>query len=93
MNPELQLINQDKYTKLGRIASDFRRYQTPFDLKELDPVQLFLQRVLAERGSGSLDALYRKSLLLEPRQGSEKLNNAVERPGWLGAGLAQRLQV
>ena len=59
-------------------------------------------QVLAERGSGSLDALYRKSrgsscrstggmdadeadeVLLEPRQGSERIASAVEKPGWLG---------
>lgn len=86
LSPELQLINQDKFTKLGRIAADFKRYQMPFELKELEPVQAFITRVLAERGSGSLDALYRKSLLLEPRQGSERLSSAVERPGWLGMG-------
>ncbi len=83
ISPDIQLINQDKFAKLGRIAADFKRYQTPFDFKELDVVQRYLKRVLAERGSGSLDALYRKSLLLEPRQGSE----AVEKPGWLGARL------
>lgn len=87
LSDDLQLINQDKFTKLGRIAADFRRYQLPFDLKELEPVQGYLQRVLAERGSGSLDALYRKSLLLEPRQGSERLSSAVEKPGWLGVRL------
>ncbi|KLT39067.1 ras GEF [Cutaneotrichosporon oleaginosum] len=87
ISPDIQLINQDKFVKLGRIAADFKRYQTPFDLKELDVVQRYLTRVLAERGSGSLDALYRKSLLLEPRQGSERLSSAVEKPGWLGARL------
>lgn len=77
--PDLSLINQDKYAKLGRIAMDFCRYQEvrprlvatqlefrsniaqPFNFHELEPVQNFLRRVLAERGSGSLDALYRKS--------------------------------
>lgn len=84
LSPDIQLINQDKFTKLGRIAADFKRYQMPFELKELEVVQAYITRVLAERGSGSLDALYRKSLLLEPRQGSERLSSAVERPGWLG---------
>lgn len=87
LSPELQLVNQDKFAKLGRIAIDFRKYQVPFDLKELEPVQAFLKRVLTERGSGSLDALYRKSLLLEPRQGSERFSSAVEKPGWLRAQL------
>ncbi|GMK54214.1 hypothetical protein CspeluHIS016_0108000 [Cutaneotrichosporon spelunceum] len=87
ISPDIQLINQDKFSKLGRIAADFKRYQTPFDFKEIEVVQRYLTRVLAERGSGSLDALYRKSLLLEPRQGSERLSSAVEKPGWLGARL------
>ncbi|ORY33701.1 ras guanine nucleotide exchange factor domain-containing protein [Naematelia encephala] len=59
--PEMQLINFDKYVKLGRIAIEFRRYQQPFNFHELEAVQIFLKRVLAERGSASLDALYRKS--------------------------------
>lgn len=61
LSPELQLINQDKYNKLGKIAMDFVRYQTPFNYHELETVQTFLRRTLAERGSNSLEALYRKS--------------------------------
>ncbi len=61
LDPDLQLINQDKYTKLAKIALDFQRYQQPFHFVEIVEVQDFLQRVLTERGSGSLDALYRKS--------------------------------
>lgn len=87
LSPELQLINTDKYAKLGRIASEFKNYQRTFEFREIECVQTFLQRALTERGSGSLDALYRKSLLLEPRQNSERLNNMVEKPGWLGARL------
>ncbi|KAL7424779.1 Ras guanine nucleotide exchange factor bud5 [Cryptotrichosporon argae] len=85
--PDRALINLDKYAKLGRIAIEFRRYQTPFDLKELEPVQAFLEHALTERGSGSLDALYRKSLMLEPRQGSEQLSSALEKPHWLGGRM------
>lgn len=87
LSPELQLINTDKYAKLGRIAAEFKNYQRSFEYREIECVQTFLQRALTERGSGSLDALYRKSLLLEPRQNSERLNNMVEKPGWLGARL------
>lgn len=100
--PDMSLINQDKYTKLGKIAIDFRRYQTPFNFHELEAVQSFLRRVLADRGSTSLDALYRKSrtpssaalvshaddsVLLEPRTGTEKPNISVDKPGWLGGRL------
>ncbi|KAI9635192.1 uncharacterized protein MKK02DRAFT_43873 [Dioszegia hungarica] len=80
----LMLINVDKYVKLGKIASDFRRYQEPFNFHEIEAVQAYLRRALAERGSGSLDALYRKSLMLEPRKGTEKINSGIDRPGWLG---------
>jgi len=59
--PDLQLINQDKFARLGRIAIDFGRYQQPFNLHELEIVQSFLKRTLEEQGSTSLDALYRKS--------------------------------
>ena len=74
--PDVQLINQDKYAKLGKIAIEFRKYQEvscllcrldlfsclqPFNFHELEAVQMFLRKVLAERGSNSLDALYRKS--------------------------------
>jgi son of sevenless-like protein len=59
--PDVQLINQDKYNKLGKIAVEFERYQRPFNLHELEAVQTFLKRTLAERGSNSVDALYRKS--------------------------------
>ncbi|OXC67953.1 hypothetical protein AYX13_03406 [Cryptococcus neoformans] len=81
--PDLMLINYDKFAKLGKIAIEFRRYQEPFNFHELEAVQTFLHTVLTERGSGSIDALYRKSLMLEPRQGSEKLRSNVEKPNWL----------
>ncbi|KAK8866034.1 hypothetical protein IAR55_001185 [Kwoniella newhampshirensis] len=112
LSPDLNLINQDKYSKLGRIAMEFRRYQEvsyslriptnpqPFNFHELEAVQNFLRKVLTERGSGSVDALYRKSceskdrtasadpaVMLEPRQGSEKLSSNVERPTWLSGKI------
>ncbi|EAL17455.1 hypothetical protein CNBM1480 [Cryptococcus deneoformans B-3501A] len=59
--PDLMLINYDKFAKLGKIAIEFRRYQEPFNFHELEAVQTFLHTVLTERGSGSIDALYRKS--------------------------------
>ncbi|KAK4687519.1 son of sevenless, partial [Tremellales sp. Uapishka_1] len=85
--PGLDLINFDKYCKLAKIALDFKRFQIPFNFVELVDVQAFLHRVLTERGSGSLDALYRKSLMLEPRQGSERMSTLVEKPGWLGGRI------
>lgn len=61
LQPDVQLINIDKYTKLAKIASDFRRFHEPYNLHEIDAVQAYLSRALAERGSGSVDAMYRKS--------------------------------
>lgn len=61
VDPDVKLINYDKYIKLARIASDFERYQTPYNLAAVSDVQAWLERVLAEKGSGSVDALYRKS--------------------------------
>ncbi|WVQ77084.1 hypothetical protein IAR50_006767 [Cryptococcus sp. DSM 104548] len=87
MAADVQLINFDKYAKLGKIAIDFRRYQEPYNFHEVEAVQIFLNNVLTERGSGSIDALYRKSLMLEPRQGSEKIRPAVEKPAWLAVKI------
>ncbi|WVN89053.1 uncharacterized protein L203_104269 [Cryptococcus depauperatus CBS 7841] len=84
---DINLINYDKYAKLGKIAMEFKRYQEPFNIQELQAVQAFLHNVLTERGSGSIDALYRKSLMLEPRQGSEKLRSNVEKPNWLSVKI------
>ena len=61
MDPDVQLINVDKYAKLARIAADYRRFHEPYNLHEIDAVQSYLARALTERGSGSLDAMYRKS--------------------------------
>lgn len=51
----------DKYAKLARIAADYRRFHEPYNLHEIDAVQNYLVRALAERGSGSVEAMYRKS--------------------------------
>lgn len=111
MDPEVKLINHDKYAKLAKIASDFQRFQVvglqpsteyalisqPYNLGEIPEVQAFLKKVLNDRGSGSVDALYRKScqslralqqlliipVLLEPRQGQERIGGGLERPAWL----------
>lgn len=61
LNSNLQLINFDRYVKLSRIVNEFSRYQQPFNLAILQDVQNWLTAVLAEKGSGSVDALYRKS--------------------------------
>ena len=83
LQPDLSLVNFDKYAKLGKIAVEFKRYQEvrtltpivmehianprqPFNFHALEPVQAYLKRVLAERGSSSIDALYRKSRELAP---------------------------
>lgn len=76
IDPDTKLINHDKYVKLSKIASDFQRFQVvspatlldlalktcqPYNLGEIPEVQKFLKKVLNDKGSGSVDALYRKS--------------------------------
>jgi len=61
MDPNIKLINFDRQVKLAKIVTDFARYQQPFNLAILQDVQNWLTGVLAEKGSASIDALYRKS--------------------------------
>ena len=61
MDSSLKLINFDRQVKLAKIVTEFTRYQQPFNLAILQDVQNWLTSVLAEKGSGSVDALYRKS--------------------------------
>jgi len=61
MDSSLKLINFDRQVKLAKIVTGFTRYQQTFNLAILQDVQNWLTSVLAEKGSGSVDALYRKS--------------------------------
>jgi son of sevenless-like protein len=61
MDPNTKLINFDRQVKLAKVVTEFTRYQQPYNLAILQDVQNWLTNVLAEKGSGSLDALYRRS--------------------------------
>ncbi|CED84085.1 Ras1 guanine nucleotide exchange factor [Phaffia rhodozyma] len=65
--PEKMLINLAKYQGVWRIVSGVQKFQVPYTLVEVPEIQTFLVKVLAEKGSVSLNGLYRKSLRLEPR--------------------------
>ncbi|KAJ9102361.1 hypothetical protein QFC21_002761 [Naganishia friedmannii] len=82
-DPSVKLVNFDKYIKLGRIAMDFQKYQTLYNLVIVNDVQIWLSHVLTEKSSTSVDALYRRSLLLEPRQGAESITSGLDKPSWL----------
>ncbi|KZS93633.1 ras GEF [Sistotremastrum niveocremeum HHB9708] len=68
--PDRMLINFNKYHKLARIIQDMQRFQRPFTLKEIPEVQHYLTWVFdkAANNPSDLQDLYRRSLLLEPRQ-------------------------
>ncbi len=67
--------------QLSKVASQ------PYNLAVLPDVQTFLERILAERGSTSLDDLHRKSLLLEPRHMTEAAAASLDKPSWLTGRL------
>jgi len=67
--PEKKLINFNKYHKLARIVQDMQRFQVSYNLKEIPEVHEYLNFALEKsKGQGDLQDLYRRSLLIEPRQ-------------------------
>ncbi|KAF8229694.1 ras GEF [Tricholoma matsutake] len=69
MNPSKKLLNFNKYHKLARIVQDMQRFQVPYNLKAIPEVQEYLNVALENsRHHGDLQDLYRRSLLVEPRQ-------------------------
>ncbi|KAL7280074.1 hypothetical protein ACG7TL_006489 [Trametes sanguinea] len=70
--PEKKLINFNKYHKLARIVQDMQRFQVPYNLKEIPEVQVYLQDAFEKsQRQGDLQDLYRRSLLVEPKQSAE----------------------
>lgn len=68
-SPDKKLINFNKYHKLARIVQDMQRFQVPYNLKAIPEVQEFLKDALEKsRHRGDLQDLYRRSLLVEPKQ-------------------------
>jgi hypothetical protein len=69
MNPDKKLLNFNKYHKLARIVQDMQRFQVPYTLKDIPEAQEFLAQVLRDsQKKGDLQDLYRRSLLVEPKQ-------------------------
>ncbi|EJD50846.1 ras GEF [Auricularia subglabra TFB-10046 SS5] len=71
-DPSRKLINFNKYHKLTRIVQDMQRFQVPYALKSIPEIQAYLTHVLDNaKNSGDLGELYRRSLLVEPRQAAD----------------------
>ncbi|KAH9042207.1 ras guanine nucleotide exchange factor domain-containing protein [Lactarius pseudohatsudake] len=66
------LINFSKYRKMARIIQDIQRFQIHYVLKEIPEVQDFLNEAFERsKHHGDLQDLYRRSLLVEPRQAAD----------------------
>ncbi|KAI0300360.1 ras guanine nucleotide exchange factor domain-containing protein [Russula brevipes] len=69
---EKKLINFSKYHKMARIVQDIQRFQVPYMLKEVAETQDFLKDAFEKsKDHGDLHDLYRRSLLVEPRQAAD----------------------
>lgn len=91
LNPKKKLLNFDKYVKMSRIIGELQRFQLPYNLIEVTEIQNYLNYVLenvgdsnnSNGGMGVAEDLYRKSLLLEPRN-SEFSNTNSSNTGTIG---------
>ncbi|EJU03132.1 ras GEF [Dacryopinax primogenitus] len=93
---DVQLINFNKYRKLARIVFDMQRFQKAYNLLEINEAQHFLQFALREsRTSGDHKDLYRRSLLIEPRESSaepasaDTVKSRTDIFGWAARSLGQ----
>lgn len=67
-----KLINFSKYHKMARIVRDIQRFQVHYVLKEISEVQDFLNDAFERsKHHGDLQDLYRRSLLVEPKQAAD----------------------
>ncbi|KAI0304490.1 ras guanine nucleotide exchange factor domain-containing protein [Multifurca ochricompacta] len=67
-----KLINFSKYHKMARIIQDIQRFQVHYMLKEVPEIQDFLNDAFEKsKHHGDLQDLYRRSLLVEPRQAAD----------------------
>lgn len=72
---DMTVINFDKHTRTAKIIGELQRFQMPYRLTELPDLQEWLQAEMARvRESDTSNnvqvSYYRKSLLLEPREGT-----------------------
>lgn len=66
---QMEVINFDKHMKTSRIISDFQRFQIPYRLAEVPELQTWIQDELVRvRENSEMQAFYRRSLVLEPRE-------------------------
>ncbi|KAF9046682.1 ras guanine nucleotide exchange factor domain-containing protein [Panaeolus papilionaceus] len=64
-----KLLNFNKYHKLARIVQDMQRFQVQYTLKAIPEVQEYLNDAFEKsKHHGDLQDLYRRSLLVEPKQ-------------------------
>ncbi|KAG8743328.1 hypothetical protein FRC10_012207 [Ceratobasidium sp. 414] len=71
------LLNFDKYRRLAAIADDVKRFQLSYNLIEIPEVQKYLEFSFenAKKSGNDLHDLYRRSLLVEPRQPADNLES------------------
>ncbi|KAJ6585127.1 ras guanine nucleotide exchange factor domain-containing protein [Mycena capillaripes] len=85
INPSKKLLNFNKYHKLARIVQDMQRFQVPYQLRGIPEVQQYLNGAFENsKHHGDLQDLYRRSLLVEPRQAADTTAAADMRQlfGW-----------
>jgi hypothetical protein len=72
-DPSKKLLNFNKYHKLARIVQDMQRFQAPYNLKAIPEVQEYLSVAFEKsKHHGDLQDLYRRSLLVEPKQPADQ---------------------
>ncbi|KAF8606787.1 ras GEF [Ceratobasidium sp. AG-I] len=71
------LLNFDKYRRLAAIAEDVKRFQLHYNLMEVPEVQKYLEFSFekAKKNGNDLHDLYRRSLLVEPRQPADNMEH------------------
>lgn len=66
-----QLINFDKHVKTARVISELQRFQIPYRINEVPEMQEWIDaqiRRVHNSNASDVQQLYRRSLLLEPRE-------------------------
>ena len=75
----IQLINFDKHVKTAKIISELQRFQIPYRIQEVPEMQKWIDAQLERiHNSKAADVqhLYRRSLLLEPRENQLKVSQS-----------------
>ncbi|KAG0659619.1 hypothetical protein C6P46_005110, partial [Rhodotorula mucilaginosa] len=77
-DPDLSLINFDRYHKMARVVGELQRFQSPYALVEVPELQAYLAQELDTLKIGQdAQSLYRQSLMIEPRQGETPSSSAA----------------